>query len=52
MTVEGQEFPYLLQKLQPAEVSSSADFGKYSGRKMFPRSYPKNNSKTRIKDMT
>lgn len=33
MTDEGQEFPYTLQKLQPAKVSSYTDFGKYSGRK-------------------
>lgn len=32
MTDEGQEFPHTPQKLQPAEVSSSTDFGKYSGK--------------------
>lgn len=34
-TDEGQEFPHTPQKLQPAKVSRSTDFGKYSGRKCF-----------------
>lgn len=35
MTDEGQEFPSTAQKLQPAKVSCSTDFGKCSGRKCF-----------------
>lgn len=49
MTDEGQEFPYTPQKVQPAEVSSSTDFGKYSDRKCFLNL---GISKTSMRDMT
>lgn len=51
MTAEGQDFPYTLQKSQPAQGSSYTDFSQYSGRQVDPGSHSENNSKARIRDM-